>query len=188
MLIGLMGHKRSGKDTFASVLVGYRDYHRLAFADAMKDALLDSDLYLPGDISLSAYVTAHGWDKAKENIRVRRLIQNFGTAIREHIGEDTWLAPVRRETERLLLNNQNVIITDVRFENEAQLVKDLGGVLITIERPGLVTGDTHISETGIPFHMADYAFTNEGPLWEVLLDAYSFEKALSAAHEQPTIF
>lgn len=55
------------------------------------------------------------------------------------------------EWEELIETPQypNWIITDVRFENEVQAIKDRDGIVFRIERDGLVSTDDHESETAL---------------------------------------
>lgn len=56
-----------------------------------------------------------------------------------------------------------VVVTDVRFPNEAQRIRDLGGVVVEIQRDG-AGGDGHVSETPLPREMVDYVVTNDGTM------------------------
>lgn len=64
-------------------------------------------------------------------------------AVREHVGEASWVDPVRRGAEAI---DGPVVITDVRFPNEADLIEGMGGQLLRVVRPGQVADDTHVSE------------------------------------------
>lgn len=54
----------------------------------------------------------------------------------------------------------NWIITDCRFPNEAQAVKDKGGIIIRIDRPGVNPINDHPSETGLDNWKFDYKIAN----------------------------
>ena len=61
---------------------------------------------------------------------------------------------------------ENSIITDVRFLNEANAIKERGGILIKIERDN-GTESTHISETALDSYdidTFDYTINNNGTL------------------------
>jgi hypothetical protein len=95
-LVGLLGLKRSGKDTFAARLVEAHGFTRIAFADPLKEAALALDPIVVSANSwdperrLSDVVEAEGWEAAKEVPEVRRTLQNLGVAIRG-LDEDFWL-------------------------------------------------------------------------------------------------
>ena len=90
----------------------------------------------------------------------REFLQKLGTAVRNEVHPEFW-------TRALFIkegNNQNLIIPDVRFPNEAQIVKDHGGILIRIERPGAGAGN-HISETALDDYKGwDIVIDNVGTL------------------------
>ncbi len=64
----------------------------------------------------------------------------------------------------------NWIITDVRFPNEAKAIKDKGGIVIRIERPGGEShcGGQHDSETALDNYSFDYVIDNEGSIDELI--------------------
>ena len=60
------------------------------------------------------------------------------------------------------------VITDVRFPDEAQAIKDWGGVLWRVDRPGLVGGDGHASETAMDDYRGwDEVIVNDGTIAEL---------------------
>lgn len=169
MIVGLVGKKRSGKDTFAKTLVEERGFTRFAFADPLREALLHTNPLVPaaGSVVVSA-ATVHGcerladvvdrigWEDAKENREVRRLLQEYGVAIRE-IEPDFW---VRTTLDQARRAQGNVVVTDVRFPNEVAGIRALGGTIVQILRPGLESTDTHISETALEGLIPDISVVN----------------------------
>lgn len=151
-LVGIMGAKRSGKDTLAGFLVEDHGFTRLAFADKLKDFLLDvNPLTGRSGFRVRDAVDLVGWDEAKETPEVRRLLQEVGLAAREHLGPRVWLDPVMQEADRIRWskggNGGPVVITDVRFANEWQAVKEAGGILVRVVRSGVTRDDAHVSES-----------------------------------------
>jgi hypothetical protein len=170
-LIGLTGRKRSGKDTFAARLVEAHGYTRLAFADALKEAALALDPIVVGfhEIRLSHILARDGgWEHAKELPEVRRTLQRFGVGIRE-LDPGFWLRVV---ADRARATLGPVVITDVRFPNEADWVEAMGN-LVRIRRPGLVSTDNHISETALDGRFA-WSVTNDSTVEQLhdLADYY----------------
>lgn len=179
-LIGLVGRKRSGKDTFASRLTQQHGYRRLAFADPLKAAALQLDplvkveadeVFLLADAvgnraistlwRLSALVELIGWEGAKEMREVRRTLQQYGVAIRE-LDPGFWLRQVADPAVELMRAGTSVVVTDVRFPNEADAIEELGGELVRVVRPGLPDdGDTHVSETALDDRATAYTLTND---------------------------
>lgn len=156
-LVGLIGRKRSGKDTVAGRLIHAHRYVRVAFADPLRAVLMDLDPILPPTsypghlasiqpIRLRRYVEALGWEKAKEHPEVRRLMQAHGLALREHVDPDVFLR--RGMAGASCWAHRPVVFTDVRFENEAEAILAAGGALVRVTRPGhQADGDEHVSET-----------------------------------------
>ena len=62
-------------------------------------------------------------------------------------------------------NKGNIIVPDIRFENEAEMIKKLGGNIIKIIRPSLIQTDMHSSEvTSNSITGYDYPILNNGSL------------------------
>jgi hypothetical protein len=173
--VGLSGYARSGKDAAAEVLVcgGWR---RDAFADRLKTFLLAVNPLIPAHYDtppyrLSNLVHAHGWDRAKELFpEVRVLLQRTGTeAGRKVLGEDIWVDALFKDFRP---KEEALVITDVRFPNEAQRIKDAGGVMIRIRRPGVgpakaPSGLVHRSETALDDWPFDATIHNDGNLTDL---------------------
>lgn len=151
-IVGLTGKKGSGKDTFADFLVRNHGFTRIAFADALKDLALDLDPILAFDqehqlqARLSEYLDRWGWDGAKQHRPVRELLQTLGVAVRNNVSERAWVDVVAHKAAYVA---GPVVVTDVRFVNEANFIKYAQGTLIRIDRPGLDTRDQHVSETDL---------------------------------------
>lgn len=173
MIIGLSGYAQSGKDTVAQLLVDNYGFKRIAFADKMREMLYElnpaiginpdgPDAYW----RLKDYVKAVGWDKAKQFMEIRRLLQEFGVAGREVLGKDVW---VRAAFEGI--DNQTlVVVSDVRFANEAHHIKSLGGVVWRITRPGIEPANGHFSDSQLDTYMFDGYIDNN-----TTLDALEFQ-------------
>lgn len=144
MIVGLTGRAQHGKDFTARVLAEF-GFKRYAFADQLKSMALVLNPYIDSKYTLRLYqlVQDQGWDGAKENPEVRRFLQVLGTeGVREHLGEDAWVAAlekhIRDDTGDPNFYARNIVITDVRFPNEARWVtRNQGGVLWRIRRINL---------------------------------------------------
>ena len=157
-IIGLCGYKRSGKDSVAKMLA-YYGYTRLGFADKLKQTAYDSDPYI--EVSNGTYrrlkeiVDELGWEKAKEIPDVRRYLQRLGSeGVRHNIGDMTWIDLVIRQL-KLSQETQRFVVSDVRFPNEADRIRDLGGVIYRTVRPGYGGDDSHTSEASIDLIVPD---------------------------------
>lgn len=171
MLIGLHGFPGAGKDSVAKLLADY-GYARIAFADKMREALLGLNpvVIVEGGrgIRLAPLVRAHGWDKLKRSVpEVRGLLQRIGTEAGRNIhGEDVWV--------RLALSSvwpaDKVVVSDVRYPNEAAAIHGRGGVVVNVVRPGCGPVNDHASERVLP---CDYTLHNDGKHIEPLRDSVS---------------
>lgn len=159
-VVGIIGKKRVGKDTFAGLLVIGHGFTRLSFADRLKEAALAADPIVGygalGPITLRTLVLDVGWEKAKERGEVRGLLQRFGSGLRA-FDPEVWIRPVQAD---IIARVTPVVITDVRFANEAAMIRRMGGRLVRIERPSVDDGDTHASETALPEVEADVLIQN----------------------------
>lgn len=161
-LIGLVGKKRSGKDTAAGFLVQDHGFVRYAFADPLKATMLDLNPIVPdGRLTsrLSALVRERGWEAAKELPEVRRLLQAHGVAIRTHVDPDVWLNATMR---KVLTDDRPVVLTDVRFPNEADAIEAAGGLLVRVVRASAPTDDAHVSETALDGRDCGATLVNDG--------------------------
>ncbi|MGW6600563.1 deoxynucleotide monophosphate kinase family protein [Streptomyces sp. NPDC055036] len=175
-LIGLSGYARSGKDTAAQALAD-RGWRRAAFADKLREFLLALDPLLPAlhghggqPFRLRRYVEAWGWERAKdEHPEVRALLQRAGTeAGRRVLGANVWVNALFEEHE----DAPALVVSDVRFPNEAQAISDRGGVVIRVERPGYGPrrneyGVIHESETALDNWSFDHLLSNDGTACEL---------------------
>lgn len=162
MIIGLSGKARAGKDTVAAILVEDYGFTKLAFADVIKAAVytLDPIISLSG-LRLQHLVDANGWEAAKEFPEVRRLLQVFGSEVgRDMIDPQLWI----EITMHGIKASANVVISDVRFKNEAEEIKYQGGQVWRITRAINDTIDFHRSETELDSWNFDQYIPNNSTL------------------------
>jgi hypothetical protein len=161
-VIGLTGYAQSGKDTLASILVERYGYRRVAFADAIREFIYEVNPMVACSPTgyLKDLVNLVGWDNAKQEPQVRRLLQDLGVAARKLIDEDIWVKVALRSVSP----GDRVVITDVRFENEAKHISELGGQLWRVKRPGVEAVNAHISETQMDGYKVDQIFLNNGSI------------------------
>jgi len=164
-IIGLTGYAQSGKDTFASILVEKYGYSRIAFADKIRDFLYGINPMVACSPTgyLQDLVNLVGWDKAKQEPQVRRLLQDLGISARDLISEDIWVNAALSSVSK----DQRVVVTDVRFENEAAMIKSMGGQLWRVKRSGVGPVNDHVSESEMDGYKVDQIFVNNGTLEEL---------------------
>ncbi len=170
MILGFAGLAGVGKDTAAAHLVERRGYERRAFADPMRTALyaLDPLVRVHGSQHrLTALVDTLGWDQAKRGVpEVRRLLQRFGTEVgRTMWGDDFWIDQALRG----VAPGDRIVVTDVRFPNEGDAVRALGGRVVRIDRPGAGLGGAEGAHESEAHEIAaDAVVVNDGSLGDLV--------------------
>jgi len=171
--IGLIGRRRVGKDTVAKILVEQYGYERLAFADPLREAALALNPIVcigAGEVEgrLARVVETIGWEAAKDRYpEVRRILQRLGDEAGRRIhGPDLW---VRHMARRLRDATGPVVVTDVRYRNEAAVLRSRGFRLVRVVRPTPVSGDPadvagHASETELAMYRTDETLVNDSSL------------------------
>lgn len=147
-IIGLAGPKGVGKSTFASNLV-FEYYQEgldslvrvMSFATPLKQML--------GCIVHEDYIKE---DKERIiphlGVSARYCLQTLGTEWgRNTISNDIWVNLAKHRIEES--PEQIFIIDDVRFDNEARMILDMGGEVWNLSRDGIGGADGHVSEAGI---------------------------------------
>lgn len=156
LIIGLVGKKGSGKDTVADFLVCNKNFTKKAFADPLKKVVGSMFLLEANqlhDQSLKEVIDAR-WGMSP-----RTMMQLVGTNIvRSHFGEDFWL----KHMDMSFKDSDLLVISDVRFHNEAEWVKKKGGILIRIssgEKENVQ--DNHRSEIELENIQTDFVLHND---------------------------
>lgn len=153
--------------TYYDTLLNNIDYQHTSFAKALKSCLsviLNKDLDKFENISFKN--SRIDW---LNNMTVRELLQKFGTAIRNEVCDDFWV--------KVCLKNctEDCIISDVRFESEAEGIRDINGIIIRINRDGAGAGN-HISEIALDNYSFDYIIDNNGTEEDLLFKVKEFCK------------
>lgn len=142
-IIGLVGKKEAGKTTFAEFIrEELREKKpeivnlRFSFGDALKQMLIEAEICHHSDLF------------EKKTIYSRIMMQKIGTEIVRKVDPDYWCKQVWERLKSAMLMEPDcvVVIDDVRFMNEANMIESLGGMLVKIIRNG-ETPDSHRSET-----------------------------------------
>lgn len=169
MLIALIGKKGSGKDTVADYIVEKYGFYKYQFAKPLKDIckiLFNfSDEQLFGD---QKEIIDERW-----NITPRQAFQIIGTEIFQYkfpellpefqkkIDKNLWV----KIAENFIVSNinyGNIVISDLRFQHEYEMLKKFDVKIIKIDRSILNNEiDCHISENDFKFINTDYVIYNE---------------------------
>lgn len=174
MIIAFAGYKQSGKDTCAKYLIDKYGFSQYSFALPLKEGV-------------KAFF---GWSNEQVNdpilketvdpyygVSPRYILQIFGTEVmrqfipslspefKEKMGGDFW---VNRFKQFISVNsNKNIVLSDLRFQNELDAVHSLGGQVIKIHREASVPKDltkVHSSENPDSLMGIDYLLDNNGDI------------------------
>jgi hypothetical protein len=169
-VLGLSGWARSGKDSVAEFLEKEYGYTKASFAKPMKDALVILNPMIDvfeNRANLAGCVDKLGWDYLKDaSTEIRPLLQRMGTEVgREMFGEDFWVDHALSS----IPDGAKVVFSDVRYPNEADAVRKLGGQVWRIERDGYGPANDHTSEHALNKYNFDQRIYNDSDLeslWE----------------------
>jgi hypothetical protein len=175
MIIGLSGYAQSGKDTVAELLCLNYGYTRMSFAQPMRDAIYTlNPIVFNLNSRVADLVDEYGWDVAKANPEVRRLLQVFGTDVgRKQFGDNFW---VQQAFDKL--EGTKVVFSDVRFPNEANEIIQYGGQVWRVNRHNHAPVNTHKSEHAMDMFMFKHVLYNDGTLDDLSDEVFMLAKEL----------
>ena len=185
LLVGISGKRGSGKDLLASLLVERHGYCRLSFAEELKRRVRedfgltkeqtdgskkeDNTQYIKSIIPPNAgpedTVVAFMWTP-------RDIMIEYGQFFRK-FDPNYWVNKVFKSAE-----GEKLCVSDVRFKNEADYIKKLGGIVVRLERkPELnVYGPNQIddvSETDLDSYDFDLVLDAEDNINKASLEAFA---------------
>lgn len=142
VVVGFAGLARSGKSTAAQYLVDQYDFKRVRFAQALKDMLRAMGLgerEIDGDLKEQPCELLGGKTP-------RYAMQTIGTEWgRNIIAPDLWIRVWQGAVNRLP-PDQPVVCDDVRFPNEVEACRALGGIVVRLDRAAAGIAGAHVSE------------------------------------------
>lgn len=187
IIIGLGYKKCSGKDTCANLIKEYIENNtsfkvkKYSFADILKHsiavkfalpelALLDDQDFKIKQCLNFCKVNNKIYSKSPENVSKelvepitwRNILQLEGEYARNLYGEDFW---INRLQDTIANSDSDIIlITDVRYRNEAEWIKKNKGFLLKVYRD-IIYNDSHVSETELDnYNDWDYIIMNTSDL------------------------
>lgn len=179
LLLGLGGYKESGKDALADHLGSEHGFYKLGMSYPLIEVgrrqnpwiLLDrgvacgAHFYPQGTwVKLNVLTEWLGYDESKTIKEVREYYQTLGTQVGRHFfGEDTWVELAREKINSVRDAGQQVVVTGIRFANELDVLKRLGGHSVWISRPGKES-DGHESESSLSKEDFDLVVDNDRDL------------------------
>lgn len=117
-------------------------------------------------------------------IKDRKLLQWLGTDWGRNIDENLWVNIWKEEARRHLGHGAFIVCDDVRFDNEAETVRAMGGLVVKLTRPNNdkhAQGGTgianHASEAGVRADLVNHTIANDGTL-------ESFKTSLRKLYQQ----
>ena len=160
-IIGMAGRARSGKDTAADFLVDNYGFVKVSFAWPLYQ-------------SLKTMLSVDLQDVAKEEpfewlgVSPRQLLQTLGTEWgREMIHPDIWVLIMQRRIAALSRSGvTKIVISDVRFQNEADLIRR-HGMLLHLSRDAATDVNAHCSENGLEVNAGEFLFRNDSDITEL---------------------
>lgn len=186
-IIGLSGYAQSGKDTAAEVLVEQFGYERRAFADPLKQSVidlnpivdtLDDGAMVRAAEVLKYYRTFDAIKKSEFGEEFRVLWQRQGTEVGRKLRPSLWVESTFNSME----DGGKYVITDCRFPNEAEAIKNWGGAIWRITRAGVGPVNDHPSETSLDDYPWDREIRNNYDLPSfrgAVFDAASLREAVA---------
>lgn len=170
MILGVCGLIGSGKGTVADILVDYHNFQKISFADKLKDgvaAVFGWDrVLLEGDTDRSRLwrekVDEYWTRETGREITPRLVLQEFGTdCMRNGFYDAIWVSLVKKHM--IEHPHVNYVIPDVRFPNEMQMVKELGGAIWQVRRGELPQWFIDWRDNSVPpenVHKSEYMWVD----------------------------
>lgn len=210
MIIGISGKIGSGKDTAAQIIKDCDPESKWVvkkFANKLKliaQILTGIPMIKFEDQEFKNTYLSSEWDKPKdtghtilvngeaahevitEPMTVRRFLQELGTdAIRNGLHHNTWVNAMMSDYKKSKNVDEeytypNWLVTDVRFPNEADAIREKGGIILRIERKQ-ESKSTHPSEVALDNYPFDYTIVNDGSLedFETEIKRFLYRKHLN---------
>ena len=175
-IVGFAGGMGVGKSTAAHHLLHAYPYEPASFAEPIKDMLIALGLERE-----QLYDQRRKAEPCQQlgGMPPRVGLQTLGTEWgRDTIWEDVWCNAMRKRLVPRIRDGKRYVIDDVRFDNEAQLIRALGGIVIKIERKlpdprswwRKLLNLQHPTERGVAPHLIDHVIQNNGYTSEMLQD------------------
>ena len=164
IIIGLTGPAGAGKDTVADYLCETHDFVRYSFAEPMRDML--EAMLAACDIDY-AYLFERSLKEQPIpglDVSARHMMQTLGTEWGRALHPDWWVRIAARHLGLPLAPvHDRIVLSDVRFGNEAQMIRSHGGSIVRVQRDTLAVR-AHVSETTLAGIEADHLIDNTGSI------------------------
>jgi hypothetical protein len=142
MIVGISGFIGCGKSTVAQWLTNDYNFRKDSFATSLKDACAMMFDW-PRDMIEGDTKESREWREQVDtwwagklgipNFSPRLALQLVGTdSLRNHFNEGIWFLTLENRVRKN--PDQHVVISDVRFPNEIEFIKNQGGILLKVNR------------------------------------------------------
>lgn len=177
MIIALTGPKGSGKDTVAAILYdSIPNVKTIAFADPIKQKVMhlfdlaDTSQY---DLFKRTTVSYNLKDHLTHTVTGRHLVREIGMLMRSY-DPDQFNDYVK---EAIHGSPDSIwVITDLRFDNEYMMIRDMKGLIVKVSNPNIQQHDLHITERGFDDSLVDHVIINDGTILDLKVKLYDFAK------------
>ena len=142
------------------------------FADKLKDIAshitgIDQELFENQEFKRTP-LPVEWWTPCDEGLQpmtVRDLLQKLGTdAMRNGLHPNVWVNALMSDYDK---DEDDWVVTDTRFPNEATAIKNAGGIIIRIDRPECKPVNAHPSETSLDKWNFDYKIANVSDIFSL---------------------
>lgn len=161
MIYAVSGHKGAGKSTVSGHILEENGGTRLSFADTLKGMLRvllrdlgisEKDIFRYSVMDKEAVIPDLG-------VSYRHLAQTLGTEWgRTWVHPDLWVIVMQKKLERTF---GDVVIDDVRFNNENEMLQEMGAVRLHVVDPNYASEDTHPSENALTLDGTEIVIIND---------------------------
>lgn len=178
-LLGLCGAAGAGKSTVASVLEHVFSVEQVALADPIVNMVhsLLNDAGVPG-----CWITERVLKEQPSSIgySYRQLAQTLGTDWgRNMLDPGLWMRVAQHRIAQAAAHERHVVVSDIRFPDEAEWLQRMGGVLVRVQRQGgMADVRLHESEMHAATLPAEYVLHNQGTLEDLAHGAKQLAREL----------
>lgn len=201
ILFAMSGKMGSGKDTIGDKIsnhIDYKDYVLIStsYATPLREEIMNvtelikfmshSKIEEKYNVSIDKvkklYALLDGDSVYDRTSNARRAIQYWGTDVRRKQNYNYWANKIVDFTIKTINNNKSVYITDVRFPNEAESVIDLGGKVIRLDVPSVVSSARILNRDGVLPTYEELTHSSE-----TSLDDFEFDKVFDGCESPESI-